>query len=225
MRKNIQIALIDDDSLIVQLLTDYLNKITNFEVSITANSGNVFIEKLKIEPTPDIVIIDLKMNDGNGLETIPTLTKSYPNLKIIALSSYYKPSFMGHLLKAGANAFLSKETDKEELVYIINEVVEKGHYFSAEQFTVLRDQISHKTIQTQLYKKEKLSPRELEVLKLICQQLTAREIADKLFVSTKTVEAHRSNLLLKTGVKNTAGLIIYAAQQQLINPNDFVILD
>lgn len=225
MRKNIQIALIDDDSLIVQLLTDYLNKITNFEVSITANSGNVFIEKLKIEPTPDIVIIDLKMNDGNGLETIPVLTKSYPNLKIIALSSYYKPSFMGHLLKAGANAFLSKETDKEELVYIINEVVEKGHYFSAEQFNVLRDQISHKTIQTQLYKKEKLSPRELEVLKLICQQLTAREIADKLFVSTKTVEAHRSNLLLKTGVKNTAGLIIYATQQQLINPNDFVILD
>lgn len=226
MNNEIQIALVDDDKLVIQLLADYLNNEPNLNICLTSNSGNSFLGTLQnTNNHPDIVLMDLKMNDGNGLETTAKLTSDFPELKVIVLSSYYKPAFVGHLLRSGANAFLSKETDKKDLVFIIRQVMEKGHYFASEQVKTLRDQISHKITEPPLYNKEKLSAREVEVLILICQQFTAKEIAVKLFISVKTVETHKSNLLLKTGVKNTAGLIIYAAQQRLINPDEFVILE
>lgn len=225
MNKTYQIALVDDDKLVVQLLKDYLHELDFINVCLTANSGNAFIELLKQHEIPELVIMDLKMDDGTGLETMDYLAKHYPDLKIIVLSSYYKPGFLGHLLKSGGDAFLSKETDKEELAFIVKEVMEKGHYFSSEQVAILRQQVSNKTAPAQVYGKEKLSERELEVLSLICAQYTAKEIAERLFISVKTVEVHKSNLLLKTASKNTAGLIIYAAQQRLINPDEFTVLD
>ncbi|WP_237276497.1 response regulator transcription factor [Tenacibaculum ovolyticum] len=224
--KNIHIALVDDDTLVIQLLTAFLEEQENIKVVLTAKSGNSFLEKLaKIENTPDIVLLDLRMEDGNGLETIDKLTVHYPQLKKIVLSSYYKTSSIGYMLKLGVHAFLPKETDKEDLIDVIQEVNHKDHYFTTEQVSVLRNQISHKTPKQYANTKDTLSSRELDVLQLICHQLTAREIAEKLFVTTKTVEAHKSNLLLKTGVKNTAGLIIYAIQNQLIDANDIVLLE
>jgi DNA-binding NarL/FixJ family response regulator len=226
MKKNINIAIVDDDKLVVQLLNDFLNQENEIIVSMTAFSGNAFIEQLetcKIEP--DIVLLDLRMNDGDGLETLHTITKLYPLLKIIVLSSYYKASFLGTMLKAGIHAFIPKETDKKELLFIINQVYIHDHYFTSAQVNVLRNQITHKAPKMQVQSKDVLSKRELEVLILICQQYTAKEIAEQLFVTTKTIEAHKSNLLLKTGVKNTAGLIIYAIQNELVNPNTIVLLD
>ncbi|PKH50341.1 DNA-binding response regulator [Tenacibaculum sp. Bg11-29] len=224
--KNIHIALVDDDTLVVQLLTAFLKEQENIEVVLTANSGNSFLEKLeREEKTLDIVLLDLRMEDGDGLQTIDILNLQYPKLKIIVLSSYYKASSIGYMLKLGVHAFLPKETDKEDLIHIIQEINHKDHFFTTEQVAVLRNQISHKTPKQYANTKETLSTREIDVLQLICQQLTAKQIAEKLFVTTKTIEAHKSNLLLKTGVKNTAGLIIYAIQNQLVDANDIVLLD
>ena len=222
---NIHIAIVDDDTLIVQLLSSFLQQQDNFTVTITTNSGNSFLKQLaEAEKTPTIVLLDLRMKDGDGLQTIDALKFQYPQLKIIAISSYYKASSMGYMLKLGVHAFISKETDKEDLVDIIQEVNNKDHYFTAEQIETLRNQISHKTPKQYTDNKETLSARELDVLQFICQQLTAKQIAEKLFVTTKTIEAHKSNLLLKTGVKNTAGLIIYAVQNKLVNAEDIVLL-
>lgn len=222
----IDIAIVDDDTLVVQLLSVFLQQENNLTIVVTANSGNSFLKKLKeVEKTPDIVLLDIRMDDGDGLETIGVLKISYPQLKIIVISSYYRASSIGYMLKLGVHAFLPKETDKEELIHIIQEVYHKDHFFTSEQVAVLREQVSHKTPKHYANTKEALSTRELEVLQLICQQFTAKEIAEKLFVTTKTIEAHKSNLLLKTGVKNTAGLIIYAVQNKLVNASDIVLLD
>lgn len=220
--KNIHIAIVDDDQLVVQLLTDFLQKQDNINVVLTTNSGNSFLEQLaREEKTLDLVLLDLRMEDGNGLQTIDKLIVHYPQLKIIVLSSYYKESSTVHMFKLGVHAFIPKETDKEDLIHIIQEVSNKEHYLTTEQVQTLRNQISYKTLKQH----DALSIRELDILQFICQQLTAKQIAEKLFVTTKTIEAHKSNLLLKTGVKNTAGLIIYAVQNGLVNPDDIVLLD
>ncbi len=222
----INVALIDDDQLVLQLMASFLNQQKTIAGVRLFNSGNAFIEELaKNTFSADVALVDLKMENGSGIETIQYLQENHPSIKTVVLSSYYKPSFTGNLLKHGASAFLSKETDKEDLVHVIEEVYKKGHYLSAEQVFFLRNQISPKVPKTTVSIKEKLSVRELEILHLICNQFTAKEIAEKLFLSIKTVETHKSNLLLKTATKNTAGLVIYAIQQHLINPDDFVVLD
>ena len=223
---SINLAVVDDDTLVVQLLTDFLQAQNNFHIVLTANSGNQFLEQLEREEKKlDIVLLDLRMEDGDGLETITKLSTYYPRLRIIVLSSYYKASSTGYMLKLGVHAFIPKETDKEELIGIIREVHNKDHFFTTEQVQVLRNQINHKAPKLYTNSKDALSRRELEVLQFICQQYTAKQIAEVLFVSTKTIEAHKSNLLLKIGVKNTAGLIIYAVQNQLVNAEHIVLLD
>ena len=223
--KKINLAIVDDDQLVVELLTNFLQEQYNLNVLMTATSGNRFIEKLEYrKELPDIVLLDLRMDDGDGIETINQFIKEYPKLKIIVLCSYYKASSTLYMLKLGVHAFLPKEIDQEELIEIIDEVHNKELYFTVGQIEVLRNQISHKTPKQYTNSKDALSSRELEVLQLICQQYTTKEIAEKLFVTTKTIEAHKSNLLLKTGVKNTAGLIIYAVQNQLVNAEDIVLL-
>ena len=227
MNDRIHIAIVDDDKLVVQLLSEFFQNQDRINVLINAFSGNSFINILETEQYyPDIVLLDLRMNDGNGIETIDILTSNYPTVKIIVLSSYYKPSFMGCMLKAGVDAFIPKETDKEMLLKIVFEVYERGHYFIPEQVVALREQLpTGKTPSFEKNSKDGLTQREKEILILICQQFTAKEIAKKIFVTTKTVEAHKGNLLLKTGVKNTVGLIIYAMQNKIVNANDLILLN
>lgn len=226
MENAIQLAIVDDSKLVVQLLKDFLEVQEGINVCHTSYGGNPFLEYLnETEMLPQVALLDLKMKDGDGLETIPTLTSEFPSLKIVVLSSFYRPSFMGYMLKAGVHAFIPKETEKEELLHIIYEVAQKDHYFTSEQIKVLRGQVSGKVPQMHVHSKDELSEREVEVLKLICQQYTAKEIAKKIFVSQKTVEAHKSNLLLKTGAKNTAGLIIYAVQNRIVIPEEMILLD
>lgn len=222
----INLAIVDGDRLMVQLLSDFLQQQESLCITMIAYSGDSFLKQLEeVEEVPDIVLLELRMKDGNGLEVIEKVTKQYPELKIIVLSSYYKTSSTGYMFKLGVNAFLPKEISPEDLFKIIREVHTKGHYFSSEQIQILRQQISHDTPKQYASTKDTLSTRELEVLELISQQYTTREIAEKLFVSTKTIEAHKSNLLLKTGVRNTPELIIYAIQNQLIDPSDLILLD
>lgn len=222
----IKLAIVDDDKLVVELLSDYFSAQPDFEVCLLAFSGNTLIQTLEKEETtqPDIVLLDLKMKDGDGIQASEQLNQSYPQIKKIILSSHYKPSFVGYMLKANIAAFMPKETDKETLLEIIREVHNKGHYLSSEQLDMIRKQLPAKKIPDISGHTQNLTERETEVLKLICQQYTAKEIGKKLFVSQKTVEAHKGNLLVKTGAKNTVGLILYAIQNKLINPDELIIL-
>ena len=220
MDKNIKVGVVDDNKLLVELISDFLSEQQFIKVVITAHSGNSFLQQLQdaIEQ-PDIIILDLKMADGDGIEVIEKLNKNHPALKSIVLSSYYSPNYLDYMLKIGVHAFIPKETDKELLLKIIYEVADKGHYFTSDQIRSLKSQAPVKrplgifgdTL-------EELTTREIEVLKLICQQKTAKEIGESLFISTKTVETHKSKLLEKSGVKNTAGLIIYAIKNSIVDP-------
>lgn len=220
----IRIAIVDDEALIVMLLCDYFQKQKNISVTLTANDGSTFIESLKnVESTPDVVLLDLHMKELNGIDTATILKKEFPDMKIIVVSSYYKKSFMGYMLKLGVNAFLPKGILPEQLSKAIEEVYAKGYYFIEEQIDTMRNQISSKAPAPTFSSEEELSEREIEVLKLICQQYTAQQIADKLFISSRTVEGHKSNLLQKTSARNLAGLVIYAVQKNIINIDDCLV--
>ena len=222
----IKIVIVDDDVMIASLLRGFFESVNTIEVLYTANSGNQFLEKLEEHKVlPDIILLDLRMKNGTGLEVLEKLSKMEQKIKTIVMSSHYNPSYMGQMLKLGCDAFLHKENEPEELVEIIHEVYEKGHYFSQEQIESLRKQVTTKSPRLNVNSKDSLSSRELEVLEMLCQQRTTKGIADKMFVSPKTVEAHKSNLLVKTGVKNSVGLIIYAIQNKLVDPNNLVLLN
>jgi DNA-binding NarL/FixJ family response regulator len=223
----INIAIIDDDSLVVQLLKGFLEKSVDptFNIVLTANSGNSFLEKLTTISTDnlDIILLDMRMADGDGLSVLEQLQKLGTTAKVIVLSSFWKKAYIGQMINLGAHAFLPKEIDKEDLIAIIEETYRKGHYFTPEQLDTLRPQIAAKSPKLHIQPKDTLTTRELDILQLIVQQHTTKEIATKLFITSKTVEAHKSNLFSKTGVKNTVGLVMYAIQNGLIDPDSFII--
>jgi DNA-binding NarL/FixJ family response regulator len=223
-KPKIKIGIVDDDLLFVQLLKNYIETHERYEVVLTSTSGHHFLNEAQ-QDSLDLLILDLRMADGDGLEVMSALSQKETETKIIVLSSFYRRSFMGQMLKMGAHAFLPKEIELEELISVINTVHHTGHYFSSEQVDVMRGQVSNKLPEFHAYSKDDLTEREIDVLKLVCQQLSTKEIADTLFISPKTVETHKTNLMIKTCVKNMAGLVIYAVQNNIVNPNEIVLLD
>ncbi|MEL6864877.1 MAG: response regulator transcription factor [Bacteroidota bacterium] len=222
----IRLGIIDDDRLIVQLLVPILEESGKIAVVLTAHSGQGFLEKLEAQAIQlDVILLDLRMRNGSGLDVLTQLQNGRKTMKIIVLSTFYEHSFIGQMLKIGADAFLPKEIDQEELIATIEEVHQKGHSFSTEQMQAIRKQLSPRAPKLHFPQKEGLTPREVEVLQLLCQQMTTQEIAGFLFISPKTVESHKSNLIVKTGVKNTAGLVIYAIQNQIVNPDELILID
>lgn len=221
---NIKIGIVDDDSLFVQLLKNYIEKDNRYEVVHTSKSGNLFLGERNTDFI-DILLLDLRMADGDGIEVLSALSRQESEIKIIVLSSFYRRSFMGQMLKMGAHAFLPKEIELDELLNVINAVYRNGHYFSDEQVKVMREQLSNKLPEFHAYSKDDLTEREIDVLKLVCQQMSTKEIADNLCISPKTVETHKTNLMIKTCVKNMAGLVIYAVQNHIVDANEIVLLD
>ncbi|GHC45176.1 response regulator transcription factor [Ulvibacter litoralis] len=217
---SILVSIVDDDSLILSLLEDFVNAQSGFEVIFTATSGEEFLSKIKLQDLkPQVVLLDFKMKELNGAEVTSLLKQSYPDIEVIVMSSFYKLSFMGFMLKTGVSAFIPKGISQQQLINVIREVHEKGISFMPDQVDMMREQISSKSPKPLAARKNPLTEREAEVLKLICLQKTAKEISDKLFISPRTVEGHKSNLLLKTEAKNIAGLVIYALQ------NNYVTID
>jgi DNA-binding NarL/FixJ family response regulator len=220
----ISIALVDDEALIVMLLSDYFAKHPGIEVIFTASDGTQLINYLREgKPEPDVLLLDLQMKEMSGMDTTAILKQEFPDIKIIVVSSFYKKSFMGYMLKLGVNAFLPKGVHPEQLVEAIEDVYEKGYFFVGEQIDVMRDQISSRAPMPSFTTVEELSEREKEILKLICQQYTAPQIAEMLFISHRTVEGHKNNLFLKTSTRNLAGLVIYAVQNNIIDIEDFLL--
>ena len=170
------------------------------------------------------MVLDLNMKGINGVEVTEFLKKNYPSIRVILMTSHYKRSFMGFMLKTGVSAFIPKGISPVQLLEIIKEVYDKGFYFMDDQLGVLREQISHKSPKPTLIEKNKLTEREVEVLKLICFQKTAKEIGAKLFITPRTVEGHKNNLFIKTEARNIAGLVIYAIQNNYIEPNEIPLI-
>ena len=210
----IKIALVDDEQLILEGVKLLLSIEKSISVTITSNNGPDFLENLarigSVE-FPDIALIDIQMKPMDGFELVENLRQKYPALKIIILSSHYKSSILGYMVKLGVSAFLPKNSAKKDFIEAITEVYTKGLYFTSEDYKMLFSYMNNPPKTKSLFDLEdELSDREKEVVKLICEEMTNHEIAEKLFLSPRTIESHRQRILDKIGAKNTVGIVIYA---------------
>ena len=218
MSSKINIVLADDEVLFRKGMSFLLQREPNFNIVFEANDGQELVNYLKSAKTlPDIVITDLKMPILNGVETTKILHSDFPKLKVIGLTSYNTPTFISNMIQVGAVSYIVKNASPEDVVLTINEVANKGFYYNEEVMKVVyKDIISGKHPLKSDLDSMQLTTREIEILKLICKQYNAIEIAEVLNISPRTVEGHRNNLLLKTQTKNIAGLVIYAFQNNII---------
>lgn len=216
MSKTIKIILVDDEILFRKGISFLLEKEKNIKVVFEASDGSELISFLKESSIhPDIIIMDLKMPILNGVEATKLIRNEFPKIKIIALTSYNSKSFVANMISVGAVSYLVKNATPQELLLTINEVAAKGFYYDEFVMKNIQDNTCvSKNIKSHL-DNNFLTSRELEILKLICEQKNTVEIAEKLFISPRTVEGHRNNLLLKTESKNIAGLVVYAIQNEI----------
>ena len=206
--KNIKIALVDDHDLFREGIKLVLSQIDGFEVVFDSSEGYLFLDFLK-GSTPDIVLMDINMPQIDGVEVTKKALQISPSLRIIALSMYSDTVHYTQMINAGVQGFILKKASKPELQKAIEEVHQGGNYLSQDILQKLSYQSLHSNQSNQL------SGREMDILDLVCKGHTSQEIADKLFISLKTVEGHRSNIFLKTKVRNTAELIIWAVKTNL----------
>ncbi|MFV8336021.1 response regulator transcription factor [Flavobacterium sp. RSP29] len=222
MNKTIKIIVVDDEILFRKGICFLLGHETNIEIIFEASNGDELISFLQnnINNHPDIIIMDLKMPVINGVEATKIIRKEFPELKIIALTSYDSKSFVANMIDVGAVSYLIKNTTPQELLTTIKEVASKGFYYSDYVLKIIQSDVLTNKKTKSNFDSNFLSPREIEVLKLICIQKSTVEIAAQLFISPRTVEGHRNNLLLKTESRNIAGLVVYAVQNELMLLND-----
>ncbi|HRG18163.1 MAG TPA: response regulator transcription factor [Flavobacterium lutivivi] len=215
--QKIKIILVDDEVLFRKGIYFLLQREENIEIIFEASNGDELIDYLKKNDAhPDIILMDLKMPLINGVEATKIIRNDYPVIKIIALTSYNTDSFISNMIKIGASSYLLKNATPTEMISTINQVFEKGFFYNETIFEIInRQNISNFKPKSQ-FTEISLTTREREVLELICQQMSAVEIAEKLFISTRTVEGHRNNLLLKTEAKNIAGLVVFAIQNNIV---------
>jgi len=214
----IKLALLDDDTLLTDLLTGYFQSLPQIQVISVHSSAEHFLSALEMtkEP-PDVLLLDLKLDGMDGLALAKLLSEKHSAIQIVALSSYYSPDSFGFLLKTGAASFLPKEVSPEVLAQAIESVHTQGCFLLPEQVALMRAQISSNVNAPVLETGNALSDREVEVLVLLAEQKTAKEIAEVLFVTQRTVEGHKNNLFAKTGAKNLAGLILYGVKYGFID--------
>lgn len=216
MSAAIKIALVDDEVLFRKGISFLLQREDNIDIIFEASNGEELLSNLEDSIfRPDIIVMDLKMPVLNGVEATKIIRKLYPEIKIIALTSYDTKSFIANMIQVGAVAYLIKNTTPKDLIHTINQVAKKGFYYNENvlktiQETIVSTKNSKGNLETSF-----LSPREIEILQLICQQKTTTEIAEHLYLSPRTVEGHRNNLLLKTESRNIAGLVVYAIQNEI----------
>lgn len=217
MDDRIKIILVDDEVLFRKGISFLLDRVENIDIIHEASNGAELITFLNENGNhPDIIIMDLKMPILNGVEATKILHKEFPDIKIIALTSYDTTSFVANMINVGAVSYLVKNTTPQELLKTIKEVVVKGFYYNEKVLKVIKDTDSSTRNNKSTLDSSFLTSREIEVLQLICEQKTTVEIGEMLFISPRTVEGHRNNLLLKTESKNSAGLVVYAMQNDIV---------
>ena len=208
----IRIALADDHQLFRNGLKILLGSFSEFEVVAEASNGNELLRALETSHS-DIVLMDISMPEMDGVEATGTLSRQMPGTKVIALSMYGEEEYYYRMIDAGAKGFILKDSDITDVHDAIIAVYKGGNYFSQELLYHVINRIKNRD---QEIKSSSLSKREKEILLKICEGLSNHEIADSLFISKRTVDKHRANLLAKTGSKNTASLILYAIKNRLI---------
>ena len=211
----LQIALVDDHTLFRNGLKLLLGNSPRYNVMLEASNGKDFVDNLTVGNAPDVVLMDISMPVMNGIEATAAAVSKVPGLKIIALSMFGEEDYYYEMINAGAKGFLLKNSDIKEVTEAIEQVAAGNNYFAPEVlYNVIKRFNPHREAELE---STTLSRREHQVLQGICKGLSNQEIADTLFLSKRTIDKHRSNLLSKTNSKNTAELIMYAIKNKLIS--------
>lgn len=208
----IQIAITDDHTIVIEGIKNMLK--SNKEIEVLQSFENLKGTFENLNDSIEVLLLDINLPDGNGINACKELLEKYKDLKIIALTNFEDSIFIKQILKNGAMGYLLKNTSKTELTEAIKEVNNGNRYLPKKISDILlNDSIG---IEQSSYFIPKLTSREKEILALIIKEYTTDEIANELFVSNKTVESHRSNLMQKLGVKNSAGLVRVAFEKGLL---------
>ena len=210
--EKIRIIIADDHQLFRNGLKILLNAFPEFEVTGEASNGEEFLKILR-NTDAEIALMDINMPEMDGIEATRKGLKLNPDIKIIALSMYGEEEYYYKMVDAGAKGFVLKDSDISEVKEAILTVSRGGSYFSQELLYHVIQKIKHRENES---KSANLSKREKEILLKICEGLSNQEIAETLFISKRTVDKHRANLLGKTNSKNTASLILFAIKNKLI---------
>jgi DNA-binding NarL/FixJ family response regulator len=212
----IRVLLADDHKIFRDGVRSILENEKDMEVVDEAANGPEVIEKIESLDV-DVLVLDIDIGKPNGIEITEMISQSHPHVKILILSMMGLHDFVIQALEKGAIGFLLKNTGKDEVLTAIRSVAKGDSYFSREVSAILIEQLNKPTSSKRKNTDIPISPREIEVLKLIAQEHSNPEIADKLFISIRTVDTHRRNLLEKLGAKNTAGLVKFAIQKGLVD--------
>jgi DNA-binding NarL/FixJ family response regulator len=213
----IRIAIADDYKIFRDGLKVGMSADENLEVVLEADNGEELLDGLK-ETNVDVIIMDLKMPVMDGVEATKEVRKKFNSIKVLVVTMYEDDKFIIHLMETGANGYLLKNADAEEIRKSIYAVHENGYYFNdLVNKALLKRLVLKGNIRPSFHEDLEFTERELEVLKLICEEKTAAEIGKELFLSPRSVEGIRSRLIEKVGVRNTAGLVMFAIKKGIVN--------
>ncbi len=212
----IKVAIADDQQLFRKGIISLLKEFEEIDIAFEAGDGKDLLNQLANGTVPDVILLDIEMPLMNGIEALKKIkSKGYAS-KVIILTMHDEEEMVIHLIEMGANGFLPKNEDIENVVSAIKSVIESDYYFN-DKFSkgMLRSLISNEKI-TPKFNYNQLSDIETEIARLICEELTNKEIAAKLDLSPRSVDGHRERILKKIGAKNTAGIVMYAYKCKLI---------
>lgn len=210
-----KILVVDDHQIIRDGIRFYFEEDEEFVIQDEAENGEEALKLLENNEY-DIILTDINMPKMDGIEFMKILRENHPDQKVLVLSMYNEAGYINKMIALGANGYVLKKSDKAELVAAIKKVLGGEDHYSDEVYKTIIGNIAGRKPKERLTLETELSEREKEVLVLIANEYTNQEIADKLFISIRTVETHKRNLLEKTGCKNVAGLVMYAVERNLV---------
>lgn len=214
-----KIVIADDHQLVLEGILAMLKEFNDFEVAATANDGQDAIQKVRLL-RPDLVLMDIEMPRMNGIEAATIIKREFPEIKILFLSMHFEKAVVKKVMQLGANGFVIKSADKEEFQLALKKIISGKNYFCSEITESLADNQSS-TMKfngesSSLQAMVSLTDREKDVLSLVAEGLTNKEIGEKLFISHRTVDTHRTNLMKKLDIHSMAELIRFAYQNGLV---------
>jgi two-component system, NarL family, invasion response regulator UvrY len=213
----IKVALADDHVLLRNGLAGLVNSFDNYTVIFEADNGEEFQQKINTADLPQLVLMDINMPEMDGYETTLWLKRNHPDIKVLALSMYDNENAIIRMLRNGARGYLLKDTEPKEFKQALDAIMQKGFYYSE----LVTGKLIHAVNSiaddgNELASSIKLSDREIEFLKLICTEMTYKEIAEKMFLSPRTIDGYRDALFEKLNIKTRTGLVIFAIKNNLV---------
>lgn len=215
----IKLLLVDDHDIVRDGIKSLLEDEVGFVITAEASNGKEALEACR-EHSIDLVIMDINMPEMDGIDATRQIQEQFPEIKVLALTMMDEDEHIRDMIEAGASGYILKSSGKEELVEAITTILDDRHYFSEDTARSVMMDLVKSSREKEDSDPAQLTDREIEVLELIVKQNTNQQIADQLYISIRTVDAHRRNLLQKTGAKNTAGLVTYAIKHNIVDIED-----